>query len=126
MSDYDNQREPGDVTVHSKTPNSNLDHPDRQTGRPVRTGPLDDIASSVKEFASKLPAQRHIDQLVEAGIFKNRSDSAAYLITEGIRARQDVFSRINSRFEEIERIRGEMRRLVTEPADPSDVGPGSS
>jgi Arc/MetJ-type ribon-helix-helix transcriptional regulator len=152
MSDYDNQHEPGDVTVHSKTPSSNLDPADRPAGRPGRTGALDDIASSVKEFASRIPdsigralesaqtaitsranaitihvdddAQRHIDQLVEAGIFKNRSESAAYLISEGIKARQDVFGRINSRFEEIERIRGEMRRMVIEPRVPDDQGPG--
>jgi Arc/MetJ-type ribon-helix-helix transcriptional regulator len=151
MSDQDRDREPGDVTYQTKTPDRNLDTPGKPASRPGRTGPLDEIATSVREFASRIPdqigraletaqtaisarsnaitihvddeMQRHIDQLVEAGIFKNRSDSAAYLIAEGIRARQDLFSRIDSRFAEIERIRSEMRRMVTAPPEPGDQNP---
>jgi Arc/MetJ-type ribon-helix-helix transcriptional regulator len=119
------------VTVESKD--------SRETGyAPGRaaTAALDDFKSSVKEFAQKIPSQigraiesiqaranaitvqvddetqAKIDALVEAGVFKNRSDSAAYLIHEGIHARSMVFAAIEAKMAEIERLRGDMRAMI--------------
>lgn len=126
--DQDDTLVPGDVTVERH------DTPGSQANS-TRTS-LDDFKVSVKEFAQRLPGQigkaiesiqarvnaitvqvddetqRKIDSLVEAGIFKNRSDSAAYLIHEGIRARGEVFSAIDDRLAEIQRIRGQLRDLI--------------
>jgi Arc/MetJ-type ribon-helix-helix transcriptional regulator len=134
MTDPDDTLVPGEVTVESKGGGGR---------EPLREGrsSLDDFKASVKEFAQKLPGQigkaiesiqaranaitvnvddetqRKIDSLVEAGIFKNRSESAAYLIDEGIKARREVFDAIDARLAEIERMRSQLRALI------SDHGP---
>jgi Arc/MetJ-type ribon-helix-helix transcriptional regulator len=133
---------PGDVTVESKTGAGDLE-PQNTPGREQRSGALDDFASSVRDFAQSLPgqigrviesaqtaianranaitihvddeSQRRIDGLVEAGIFKNRSEAAAYLVAEGIKARGAVFSIIDAKVAEIERLRSEVRAVVTGP-----------
>jgi Arc/MetJ-type ribon-helix-helix transcriptional regulator len=145
MSDMDRGNEPGEVTIETKDGESVHDA-DR-----ARAGKFDDLASSVRGFAQRLPesinraiesaqtalsnrinaitvhvddeSQREIDQLVDAGIFKNRSESAAFLISEGLRTRRDLFDAIGSRIAEIERLRSEMRALVGErsPSRPDDV-----
>jgi Arc/MetJ-type ribon-helix-helix transcriptional regulator len=134
MSDIERTNEPGDVTIETKDVDSEYE------GERHRSGKLDEIASSVRGFAQRLPdsinraiesaqsalsnrlnaitvhvddeSQREIDQLVDAGIFKNRSESAAFLISEGLRTRRDLFDAIGSRIAEIERLRTEMRALV--------------
>lgn len=134
MTDPDDTLVPGDVTVETKTGGR------RDAIREGRSS-LDDFKASVKEFAQRLPGQigkaiesiqaranaitvnvddetqQKIDSLVEAGIFKNRSESAAYLIHEGINARQEVFHAIDARLAEIERMRSQLRDLI------SDHGP---
>ncbi len=135
MHDPDLPHAPGDVTLETR---------DRGEGRDqTRAGrsPLEDFKSSVREFAQRLPdqigkafeslqsrvnaitvqvddeTQRKIDSLVEAGIFKNRSDSAAYLIHEGIKARSEVFGAIDAKIAEIERLRSDMRAIIADPSD---------
>ena len=131
MADPEKTLVPGDVTYESKSD-------------AIRGGrsPLDDFKSSVKEFAQKLPGQigraietiqarmnaitvqvddetqGKIDNLVEAGIFKNRSESAAYLIHEGIKARAEVFQAIDARLAEIERMRSNLRDLISDANEP--------
>jgi Arc/MetJ-type ribon-helix-helix transcriptional regulator len=56
--------------------------------------------------------RRQMDRLVEAGIFKSRSESAAFLISEGIKARADLFDMISSKTEKIENLRKELRDMV--------------
>jgi hypothetical protein len=57
---------------------------------------------------------RALDALVQAGIFKSRSESAAFLISEGIRGQQALFDRISERIAEIERLRSELKNIVGE------------
>lgn len=50
---------------------------------------------------------RAMDMLVEAGLFKTRSEAVAYLVSEGIKARRDMLDRVSGTLQEIRRIRGE-------------------
>src|SRR5436853_7777527 len=98
---------------------------------------LEGLASQVRELAQKIPesigkaiesalsAREHVvmvrvndesltklDHLVEAGIFKSRSESAAFLISEGIKAQSALFERISNKIEEINKLRGELKNIV--------------
>ena len=53
-----------------------------------------------------------LDELVEAGIMSSRSEAAAFLIGEGVKARQGLFDRIAEKIQEIRRAKEELRRLV--------------
>jgi Arc/MetJ-type ribon-helix-helix transcriptional regulator len=55
---------------------------------------------------------KKLDALVQSGIFKSRSESAAFLISEGIKAQETLFSRIAERISEIERLRSELKEIV--------------
>ncbi len=55
-----------------------------------------------------------LDELVEAGIMGSRSEAAAFLIGEGVKARQPLFDRIAEKIQEIRRAKDELRRLVDE------------
>lgn len=55
---------------------------------------------------------KKLDALVQSGIFKSRSESAAFLISEGIKAQNAMFDRISSKIEEIERLRGELKTII--------------
>jgi hypothetical protein len=57
-------------------------------------------------------ALRHLDMLVEADITKSRSESAAFLITEGIKANHDLFGKISSITEQIAALRAQLRETV--------------
>ena len=57
-------------------------------------------------------ALRKLDALVQSGIFKSRSESAAFLISEGIKAQDPLFDRISEKIEEIERLRSELKSIV--------------
>ena len=55
-----------------------------------------------------------LDELVEAGIMSSRSEAAAFLIGEGVRARQPLFDRIGEKIQEIRRAKDELRQMVDE------------
>ena len=63
-----------------------------------------------------------LDDLVEAGIMGSRSEAAAYLIAEGIKARQGLFDRIGEKIGEIRRAKEELRQLVDEGNDSGSSG----
>lgn len=56
-----------------------------------------------------------LDDLVEAGVVGSRSESAAFLIGEGIKARAGLFDRISAKIEEIRKTKQELRDLLDEP-----------
>ena len=58
-----------------------------------------------------------LDDLVEAGIMGSRSEAAAYLIAEGVKARQGLFDRIGEKIGEIRRAKEELRQMVYEGDD---------
>ena len=55
-----------------------------------------------------------LDELVEAGIMGSRSEAAAFLIAEGIKAKQPLFDRIGEKIQEIRRAKEELRQMVEE------------
>lgn len=61
---------------------------------------------------------KRLDALVQSGIFKSRSEAAAFLISEGIRAQEPLFERISERISEIERLQSELKSIVNEQKTP--------
>lgn len=54
----------------------------------------------------------HLDMLVDAEITSSRSESAAFLISEGIKANQALFDKISAITEQIVELREQLRREV--------------
>ncbi len=59
-------------------------------------------------------AQDKLEQLVQAGVFHNRAEAAAYLIDEGIKTQSALFDRVQQKLSEIERLRAELRGMIDE------------
>ncbi len=59
-------------------------------------------------------AQEKLENLVQAGVFRNRAEAAAFLIDEGIKVQSPLFERVNQKLSEIERLRAELRGMVGE------------
>jgi Arc/MetJ-type ribon-helix-helix transcriptional regulator len=59
-------------------------------------------------------AQEKLEQLVQAGVFRSRAEAAAYLIDEGIKTQSALFDRVQQKLSEIERLRAELRGMVSE------------
>ena len=55
---------------------------------------------------------RHLDMLIEAEITSSRSESAAFLISEGIKANQGLFDKISAITEQIRELREQLRQEV--------------
>ncbi len=126
-----------EITIESKSESGTIEKKAEPAEK--RTDPLEELASSVKEFAQRIPdsisraiekalegrefplmvrvnkdALKRIDDLVEAGIFRSRSESAAFLISEGIKAQAALFDRIYEKIREIERLRQELKSVLGE------------
>lgn len=104
---------------------------------PNKNTPVDDVVNAIRDFISKAPdtfnkaveravnvrdttvllrlAEQEsdaIDTLVTAGIYKSRADAANFLIAEGIKAQAELFAKVESKMEEIEKLRSELRQSV--------------
>ncbi len=130
----------GEIIIEEKTPD-NATTPIESTTKPAATESrntgLEGITSQFRELAQKIPesigkaiesalsAREHVvmvrvndesltklDHLVEAGIFRSRSESAAFLISEGIKAQASLFERISNKIEEINKLRSELKNIV--------------
>jgi len=60
-------------------------------------------------------ALKSLDALIQSGIFKSRSEAAAFLISEGIKAQQPLFNKISERIREIERLQSELKGIIEQP-----------
>ena len=60
-------------------------------------------------------AQEKLENLVQAGVFHSRAEAAAFLIDEGIKAQTPLFERVQQKLSEIERLRAELRGMVSPP-----------
>jgi Arc/MetJ-type ribon-helix-helix transcriptional regulator len=52
---------------------------------------------------------KHIDALVEVEAFKSRSEAVAYFIHEGIKARKDLFEKVEPTVDKIRQLKREAR-----------------
>ena len=59
-------------------------------------------------------AQEKLEHLVQAGVFRNRAEAAGFLIDEGIKTQAALFSRVEQKLAEIERLRAELRGMIHE------------
>lgn len=59
----------------------------------------------------------HINQLMDAGLFRSRSEAAASLIAEGIAAKAELFKHIVEKTEKINRLKEELRELAEKDFD---------
>jgi len=100
---------------------------------------LEDIGNQVEKFASKTAesikkildktlssrntvltirvddeSNIKLNMLVDSGIFRSRSESAAFLINEGIKSQESLFSRIASKLEKIDKIKEELSGIISE------------
>lgn len=85
-------------------------------------------AESIKNFLDRTLSSRNtvltirvddesnlrLNMLVESGIFKSRSESAAFLINEGIKSQESLFSRIAAKLEKIDKIKMELSSIISE------------
>ena len=53
-----------------------------------------------------------IDELVDSGLFKSRSESAAFLIARGIDANTEVYERIEDKVSQINKLKGELQEMI--------------
>ena len=77
--------------------------------------------SAVMVRVSEESLQR-IDNLVECGLTSSRSEAAAFLIDEGIKARGDLYDRISEQSQVIRQAREQLRRLLEEEQGPASGG----
>ena len=63
-------------------------------------------------------SMERIDELIETGLVGSRSEAAAYLVAEGIKANQDLFDKISSKMEAIRKAREELQSLLNEKGAP--------
>lgn len=59
-------------------------------------------------------SNKKMSMLVDAGIFKSRSESAAFLIQEGIKSQNMLFNKISTQLDKIEKIREDLQKIVSE------------
>jgi len=75
---------------------------------PFHTGRSNVVASRIGD-----EQLQSIDIMVEAGLFETRSEAVAYLVSEGIKARKDMFDKVTSALEDIRKLRKEAEEQVT-------------
>src|SRR5262245_43912044 len=133
MSEHQNEQQ---RTGGNDGPITSSSRPQSTGGRASET--IDEITSTLRDLFSRVPESVNtaveralnvrdttvlirlsdessdaIDTLVSAGIFKGRSEAAAFLIDEGIKAQAPLFQRIQDKLREIERLREELRSSVS-------------
>ena len=62
---------------------------------------------------------KKLNMLVDAGLFKSRSESAAFLIQEGITVQEPLFLKIKSRLDKMDKIKEELKSIVDKEIRPS-------
>lgn len=59
-------------------------------------------------------SNKKLNMLVEAGLFKSRSESAAFLIQEGIKSQEAIFTKISSKLDKVDKIKKELKNIISE------------
>jgi len=112
------------------------------TKKEKQSGPFDEFGNQVEKFAVKTAdsirkvidralasrntvltirvndeSNKKLNMLVEAGLFKSRSESAAFLIEEGIKSQGILFSKITDKLKKMEKIRDELKDIVSKEVE---------
>ena len=61
-----------------------------------------------------------IDELVESGQFSSRSEATAFLISEGIKAKQQMFEQMAEKISQIQDLRTELEAMIAEDTKASE------
>lgn len=61
-----------------------------------------------------------IDELVESGQFGSRSEATAFLISEGIKSKQQMFEKMAEKVSQIQDLRAELETMIGEDTKPSE------
>jgi len=110
-----------------------------KTGSEKTANTLDDIGNQMEKFAVRTAesirkvidkalssrntvltirvnddCNRRLNMLVEAGLFRSRSESAAFLIEEGLKSQEALFAKIESRFTQIDKLKNELKDMVND------------
>jgi len=113
--------------------------PKTEDKKKIKKDTLEDIGHQVEKFASKTAesikkvldrtlssrntvltirvddeSNLKLNMLVESGIFRSRSESAAFLINEGIKSQESLFSKIAAKLEKIDKIKIELSSIISE------------
>ncbi len=97
-------------------------------------------AESIKKVIDKALASRNtvltirvnedsdkkLRMLVDAGLFKSRSESAAFLIQEGIKSQESLLTKISSQLTQIDKIRDELKHIISKEMQPIESTPKKS
>ena len=97
-------------------------------------------AESIKKVIDKALASRNtvltirvneesdkkLRMLVDAGLFKSRSESAAFLIQEGIKKQEPLFTKISSQLNRIDTIKKELQHIISKEMQPIESAPKKS
>jgi Arc/MetJ-type ribon-helix-helix transcriptional regulator len=59
-------------------------------------------------------SKEKLRMLVDVGLFKSRSESAAFLIQEGIKSQEALFAKISTKLKKIDKIKDELKDIVYE------------
>lgn len=60
-----------------------------------------------------------IDELVESGQFNSRSEATAFLISEGIKSKQQMFDKMAEKISQIQNLRSELEVMIAEDTESS-------
>ena len=60
-----------------------------------------------------------IDELVASGQFNSRSEATAFLISEGIKAKQQMFEKMAEKISQIQNLRSELEVMIAEDTESS-------
>ncbi|RKU35811.1 hypothetical protein C6496_16060 [Candidatus Poribacteria bacterium] len=61
-----------------------------------------------------------IDELVESGQFSSRSEATAFLISEGVKAKQQMFEQMADKISQIQDLRTELEAMIAENTKASE------
>ncbi len=62
-----------------------------------------------------------IDELVESGQFKSRSEATAFLISEGVKSKQEMFEKIAEKISQIQNLKTELEAMIAEDTKSSEL-----
>ena len=61
-----------------------------------------------------------LDELVDCGLTNSRSEAAAFLITEGTKAKSDLYDKISEQSEVIRNAREKLRKLLDDEPESAE------